>query len=173
MPLLAPQAAEGVVAAQPARDATHHPAQDLVADQVAVLVVDFLEMVEVEEDQREGAAVATDAVDLGVAGGKGVAYLFRNLLEIPLAGDWNGGGKDEIGTHSGRNFFLDVNGNTTWDKVSGGDVVYAMGNSSDTPIIGNWAPLPSLLAASGVRQAFQSDTISENGTAPVPLPMLS
>ena len=42
---------------------------------------------------------------------------------IPLVGDWNGDGRDEIGTYlrSTHRFLLDVNGNGVWDGNAGGD----------------------------------------------------
>ena len=63
--LVAAVARGDVVGAGPAAQRVADAAQHLVADQVAVLLVDLLEVVEVEEDQREVAAGhARGALDL-------------------------------------------------------------------------------------------------------------
>ena len=63
--LVAAVAGGDVVGAGPAAQGVTDAAQDLVADQVAVLLVDLLELVEVEEDQGEVAAGnARGALDL-------------------------------------------------------------------------------------------------------------
>ncbi len=58
--------------------------------------------------------------------------------DLPLVGDWNGDGRDEIGVWrpSNTTFYLDVNGNSAWDP--GVDVAAAFGISSDVPLSGDW-----------------------------------
>lgn len=70
------------------------------------------------------------------------SFLFGGVADTPIIGDWNGDGFDEIGTH--RNFggttglfIQDVNGNGVWDPGAG-DRLFAFGNGTDTPIIGDW-----------------------------------
>jgi len=59
--------------------------------------------------------------------------------DLPLVGDWNGDGKDEIGLFrpNGNRFYLDVNGNGVIDTFNG-DVQYAMGSAGDLPLVGDW-----------------------------------
>ena len=65
---------------------------------------------------------------------------------VPVVGDWNGDGKDEIGTYiaDGYQFLLDLNGNGIWDDVAGGDaqiVIQAtalMPGMTTVPLVGDW-----------------------------------
>ena len=68
--------------------------------------------------------------------GLDVFYIFGNPGDTPLVGDWDGDGKDEIGIHRNREFYLDSNGNGSWDV--GVDEVISFGLTTDTPIIGDW-----------------------------------
>jgi len=72
------------------------------------------------------------------AGGDRVQRLGGLATDIPVIGDWNGDGIDEIGLHRNRNFLVDYNGNGRWDRIAGGDMVYAFGAIGDTPIVGDW-----------------------------------
>jgi len=45
---------------------------------------------------------------------------------------------NHIGVHRGDQFYLDVNGNGTWNNVAGGDAVFRFGNPGDEPIVGDW-----------------------------------
>jgi hypothetical protein len=61
--------------------------------------------------------------------------------DIPVVGDWNGAGKDEIGvarpTANGSLVWaLDTNGDGVFDA---GDPVYSYGAAGDHPITGDWA----------------------------------
>ena len=64
--LVAALAAEHVLGTQRGAQAVGHDAQGVVADGVAELVVDGLEAVEVEDDERERVAVAAGAGALGL-----------------------------------------------------------------------------------------------------------
>ncbi len=57
---------------------------------------------------------------------------------LPVSGDWNGDGLDEIGFFrpSDATFYLDYNGNGVFD--SGTDPSFYFGSSSDLPISGDW-----------------------------------
>lgn len=73
---------------------------------------------DVDEDE-EGRMV----VMFGIEGG------------IPVVGDWDGDGKDEIAIfHNGR-WYFDLNGNGQWDA---GDMVAKLGQEGDFPTTGDW-----------------------------------
>ena len=59
------------------------------------------------------------------------------MEDIPVVGDWNGDGKDDIGIFrpSNRLWSLDSNGNSKWD-VS--DKTMRWGLSGDIPVVGDW-----------------------------------
>jgi hypothetical protein len=60
---------------------------------------------------------------------------FGMLDGTPLAGDWNGDGIDEIGVFFNGFWFIDVNGNRTWDRD---DLVAKLGNADDQAVVGDW-----------------------------------
>jgi PKD repeat protein len=66
-------------------------------------------------------------------------YDFGTYNDIPIAGDWNGDGRTEIGVYrnSTHRFMLDYNGNGIWDGVPD-DREYIYGISNDTPVVGDW-----------------------------------
>jgi hypothetical protein len=74
----------------------------------------------------------------GTARGDNVLRLGGKTTDIPIVGDWNGDGFDEIGLHRNNKFLLDANGNGRWDGVAGGDVIRVFGARTDTPIIGDF-----------------------------------
>lgn len=53
-----------------------------------------------------------------------------------MIGDWNADGVDDIGVWRASKFYLDLNGNRTWN--SGADGLFSFGSPTDTPIIGDW-----------------------------------
>lgn len=66
---------------------------------------------------------------------------FGSGVDLPVAGDWNGDGIDEIGVWVAGTlrFRLDANANDTWDDVSGGDTLTAVfGLVGDRPVAGDW-----------------------------------
>ncbi len=76
-----------------------------------------------------------------VAGGDTLTGRFGLSTDLPVTGDWNGDGRDDVGVWrpSTRKFLLDTNGNDTWDGVAGGDTITApFGLSTDLPVIGDW-----------------------------------
>ncbi len=54
---------------------------------------------------------------------------------IPVTGDFNGDGTDEIGVFIGGLWFLDLNGNGVWDE---GDLWARLGDEGDLPVTGDW-----------------------------------
>ncbi len=54
---------------------------------------------------------------------------------IPLAGDFNGDGVDEVGVFVDGYWYLDLNGNGVWDD---GDVIAQLGRAGDQPVVGDW-----------------------------------
>jgi hypothetical protein len=66
-------------------------------------------------------------------------YNFGLTKDIPISGDWNGDGTTKIGVFrpSTHTFYLDYNGNGTWN----GNVIdrqYNFGILGDTPVSGDW-----------------------------------
>jgi hypothetical protein len=57
--------------------------------------------------------------------------------DIPVIGDWNGDGNDDIGIFRPTSgiWSLDSNGNKAWD-VS--DTSLSWGQPNDFPVVGNW-----------------------------------
>lgn len=62
---------------------------------------------------------------------------FGRSGDIPIAGDWNGGGHDEIGTFNPATgyFALDVNGD---GRPDAGDAYFRFGLPGDIPVVGDW-----------------------------------
>jgi protocatechuate 3,4-dioxygenase beta subunit len=71
----------------------------------------------------DGAGRSAQQFQFGLTGG------------TPVAGDWDGDGAAEIGVFLDGLWFLDLNGNGTWDD---GDLWVRLGNVADTPVVGDW-----------------------------------
>jgi len=58
--------------------------------------------------------------------------------DLPVVGDWDGDGKDEIGIYQPitKKWYLDYNGNGVWD--AGNDKTYQFGGQGDLPVVGDW-----------------------------------
>ena len=65
---------------------------------------------------------------------------FGRAGDVPLAGDWNGDGKDEtaIWEPAGRYFYLDMDRDGIWDAARGDLKLGPYGESYDTPVRGDW-----------------------------------
>jgi hypothetical protein len=81
----------------------------------------------------------------GVSGGDtlrdfGISAIRETAL--PVTGDWDGNGTDDLGLYNDGMFYLDTTGNGTWDRVAGGDTLRDFGISSiratAKPVIGDW-----------------------------------
>ena len=66
------------------------------------------------------------------------ATQFGGSNDVPVIGDWNGDGRDEIGVHrpASRLFHLDENGNGEWNMFV--DRLITFGNTTDIGIAGDW-----------------------------------
>jgi hypothetical protein len=64
-------------------------------------------------------------------------YTFGNQAgDVPVAGDWNGDGKTEIGFFRAGIWFLDMNGNGVWEQ--GADRLVSLSVSDGIPVAGDW-----------------------------------
>ncbi|HMO14148.1 MAG TPA: SdrD B-like domain-containing protein [Pirellulaceae bacterium] len=61
--------------------------------------------------------------------------VFGMVAGIPLAGDFNGNGKDEIAIFKDGYWLIDINGNGIWDRD---DLIAKLGDANDLPIVGDW-----------------------------------
>lgn len=55
---------------------------------------------------------------------------------IPITGDWNGDGKDDIGVVFQRYWILDLNGNGEWDNDQGDH--FFLVDQEGVPVVGDW-----------------------------------
>ena len=62
-------------------------------------------------------------------------FVFGNDEGIPVSGDWDGDGDDEIGIFVAGYWYLDLNGNGRWDR---GDLWAQLGSEADLPVTGDW-----------------------------------
>jgi serine-aspartate repeat-containing protein C/D/E len=75
------------------------------------------------EDSKLGYKKADITSSFGTLGGR------------PLIGDFNGDGVDQIATFKDGYWFIDSNGNGTWDND---DLMIRLGNADDQPVVGDW-----------------------------------
>lgn len=54
---------------------------------------------------------------------------------IPVVGDFNGDGLDEVGIYINGEWFIDLNGNGKWDES---DLWAKLGGEADRPVTGDW-----------------------------------
>lgn len=60
---------------------------------------------------------------------------FGMIDGIPLAGDFDGDGVDEIAVYRDGYWFIDINRNGRWDET---DLLAKLGTADDTPVVGDW-----------------------------------
>ena len=87
---------------------------------------------------------------VGVTGTNGktsVVYLIEAIAnaltmggygDIPVIGDWNADGKDDIGVRRGVKFLLDANGNGRWNGTGDGLDVAFVYKIGETSFAGDW-----------------------------------
>jgi hypothetical protein len=57
---------------------------------------------------------------------------------LPVVGDWNGDGRDDIGNYKGNGIWaVDYNGNGIWDGTLI-DEAHIFGGPADKPVVGKW-----------------------------------
>jgi hypothetical protein len=82
-----------------------------------------------------------DANGNGVWEGCGIdrCLPFGMAGDIPLLGDWDGSGEIKVGTFrsSDKTFYLDYNGDGTWENCSV-DRCLRIGLAGDVPLVGDW-----------------------------------
>jgi hypothetical protein len=61
---------------------------------------------------------------------------FGTPADIPVIGNWNGDGYDQIGIRRDNTFYLDYNDNMAWEYP--GDIFGNFGVATDTVLIGDW-----------------------------------
>ncbi len=64
---------------------------------------------------------------------------------VPIVGDWNGSGADDLGLYSssatgnkGSRWYLDRNGNEKWNGCDGDRCIRSFGKQGDIPVAGDW-----------------------------------
>ncbi|CAL1125111.1 unnamed protein product [Cladocopium goreaui] len=66
-----------------------------------------------------------------------VDHVFRygDANDIPVTGDWNGDGIHTVGVFTAGQWFLDTNGDGTWQP---GDEIFTYGQTGDLPVVGDF-----------------------------------
>ncbi|MCE9548646.1 MAG: carboxypeptidase regulatory-like domain-containing protein [Planctomycetia bacterium] len=80
---------------------------------------------------------ALDGATWSLYGEDGTAqqFVFGAANGRPVAGDFNGDGKSEMGVYIDGQWFIDLNGNGVWDA---GDLWAKLGSEKDRPVVGDW-----------------------------------
>ncbi len=60
---------------------------------------------------------------------------FGMLDGLPIAGDFNGDGVDEVAVFDNGYWYIDIDGNGVWNKS---DFVAKLGAANDQPVVGDW-----------------------------------
>jgi hypothetical protein len=60
--------------------------------------------------------------------------------DLPVTGDWDGNGTTQVGLFrpATGEWFLDYNGNRTWDGCSKDRCLGSFGSAADLPVSGDW-----------------------------------
>lgn len=62
-------------------------------------------------------------------------FRFGDPDDIPVTGDWNGDGIDTVGVFAAGQWFLDTNGDGTWQPD---DEIFSYGQLGDLPVVGDF-----------------------------------
>jgi hypothetical protein len=67
-------------------------------------------------------------------------YTFGIAGDLPVTGDWNGGGRDKIGIFRPKTgeWRLDIDGDGKWDNCTVDDCPGPFGKAGDLPVVGQW-----------------------------------
>ncbi len=65
----------------------------------------------------------------------GPVFMFGMPGALPIAGDFNGDGRSEMGIYYKGQWFIDLNGNGRWDES---DLWAQLGTEMDLPVVGDW-----------------------------------
>jgi protocatechuate 3,4-dioxygenase beta subunit len=90
----------------------------------------FVDATQWKPEKMRAAAWRLRAADGSVAN-----IEFGTADAIPVVGDFNGDGKDEMGIYIRGEWLLDLNGNGQWDSD---DLWAHLGSKGDQPVVGDW-----------------------------------
>ena len=62
-------------------------------------------------------------------------FTFGQAGDLPVVGDFNGDGVDEIGVYRDGKWIIDTNGNR---QIDAHDKVFELGEAGDKPVVGDW-----------------------------------
>lgn len=122
-------------------DAASGPGAPLVGDWNGDLVDDVGKQV----GTRYAIDLDGDAIWEDGGGDRATDFAKSFGAGVPIIGDWDGDGRDQIGTYipaTGR-FLLDANGDGIWNGIAGGDVntivaAFAIPGQQTAPVVGDW-----------------------------------
>lgn len=62
--------------------------------------------------------------------------MFYGLVDgLPIVGDFNGDGADEVGSYRNGEWYIDLTGNEVWDRE---DLWVRLGQAGELPVVGDW-----------------------------------
>ena len=61
--------------------------------------------------------------------------MFGQAGDMPVVGDFNGDGVDDIGVYRGGQWIVDIDGNR---QIDAKDKVFELGGAGDKPVVGDW-----------------------------------
>lgn len=115
-------------------------------------------------DKRRGKWMLVDREGNLVEAGQALTLGGKDA--IPLVGDFNGDGVDEIAVYVGGQWFVDLNGNGVWDE---GDLWIRLGNELDRPVVGDWdGDGKADVAIFGRQWQYDPEAIVEDPGLPTP-----
>ena len=66
---------------------------------------------------------------------KDASFEFGQKGDLPIVGDFDGDGVDEIGVYRDGKWIIDINHN---HQIDAQDMVFEMGGYGDKPVVGDW-----------------------------------